>query len=277
MKGDGVSDQAAGSDEILRPSRHLFLSPHYDDIALSIGGTAKLISSAGRSAEIALIFGDHPDTALPLTQFALDLHTEWGLDADQVIAGRRAEEAAASRILGARDRFLPFRDAIYRGENYTSNTQLFGVPADEEAGLPGQIIDSLLLDSNRKSDTRIYAPLAVGFHVDHQQAFRAGQQLAAEGWEVWFYEDLPYAIKTGSRETRLAKIPFPMTVAARVNVYFQWSAKIDAILSYPSQLTTVFDYVDRGHTPAEIDETMREYALAAGGDFLGERFWRINE
>ena len=57
-------------DELTGPERHLFLSPHYDDIALSCGGTAALLARAGRDPEVALIFGDHPDPAAPLTPFA---------------------------------------------------------------------------------------------------------------------------------------------------------------------------------------------------------------
>jgi LmbE family N-acetylglucosaminyl deacetylase len=260
----------------VRPERHLFISPHYDDIALSIGGTAKLISNTGRKPEIALVFGDYPDPAQPLSKFAADLHEEWGFDAASVVASRRAEEAVASEVLGTTDRFLPFRDAIYRGHNYTNNDLLFGLPAIAEADLPVQIVESLQLDPADKAITRIYSPLAVGLHVDHQQAFLAGKLLADHGWDVWFYEDLPYSIWPGARDARLAALGLTgKAPAAVVDVSSAWIDKIHAILAYPSQMVTVFGYVGRGATSVEVDATMREYALAAGSGILAERFWSL--
>src|SRR5918999_4937053 len=84
------------------PSRHLFLSPHYDDVALSCGGLAALLGRNGRAPEVALLFGAEPDPARPLTPFARWQHENWGLDAAGAIAARRAEEACAAAILGTR-------------------------------------------------------------------------------------------------------------------------------------------------------------------------------
>lgn len=270
-----MSEAGISAKQLAAPARHLFLSPHYDDIALSCGGTAATLTRSGRTPEVALIFGDHPHPALPLTSFAEAMHRGWGLDAAQVIAGRRAEEAAAGAILGARAVFLPFRDAIYRGERYVSNDDLFGAPAPEESALPGEIVDALHLDDGEPAATRIYAPLAVGRHVDHQQAFAAGVSLAEAGWEVWFYEDLPYAINPGTTEERVAGAGVPLTVAAIVEVSAVWNEKIAAIMAYRSQLATIFDYVGAGSSRQEIDAVMRAYATAVGGGVPAERFWRV--
>ena len=178
---------------LTEPDTHLFISPHYDDIALSCGGTAALVSGSGNDAVVALLFGDHPDPAQPMTSFAEHMHAEWGMSADQVIAGRRAEEAEASRILGLRDVFLPFRDAIYRGDAYLSDDDLFGSPMATDAEVPEQIGAALEAEQFQRDGTRVYAPLASGFHVDHQLAFLTALLLDRAGWEVWFYEDLPYS------------------------------------------------------------------------------------
>ena len=193
-------------EELTRPDRHIFLSPHYDDIALSCGGTAAVLSAAGRTPEVALIFGDHPDPAQPLTSFAQQLHRQWGMGAAEVISGRRAEERMASVALGTCDRFLPFRDAIYRGERYLSDDDLFGAVKTDEADLADKIIDELRLCADGASNTRIYAPLAIGHHVDHQHAYLAGLELIRRGWEVWFYEDLPYGLKPANVDARREQI-----------------------------------------------------------------------
>jgi LmbE family N-acetylglucosaminyl deacetylase len=217
---------------------------------------------------VALIFGDHPDPAVPLTSFAETMHRGWGLDTAQVIAGRRAEEAAAAAILGTREIFLPFRDAIYRGARYTSDNHLFDTPAADEATLPD-------LAEDERATTRLYAPLAIGRHVDHQQVFLAGVSLARTGWDVWFYEDLPYALRRGAREQRFATADVKLSRRAIVVVTSTWEKKIAAILAYPSQLATVFSYVDSGSSREEIESIMRAYAKEAGGGVEAERFWQV--
>src|SRR5687768_15799908 len=106
---------------LTRPARHLFLSPHYDDIPLSAGATVRLLADRGLAPETLVVFGSEPDRALPLSAFAEAMHAGWGLSANKVIASRQAEEAAAAGVLGAVTRVLPFQDAIYRGDYYLSN------------------------------------------------------------------------------------------------------------------------------------------------------------
>lgn len=270
-----MSEVITSLEEVIRPARHIFVSPHYDDIALSAGGTAALVASNGREPIIELLFGSEPDPSQPLTSFAKDMHQQWGMAAHEVIAGRRREEAAASKVLGTRDDYGPFRDAIYRGSQYTSNELLFGFPGDDDAALPNAIIDWLKLGGVPDSETRIYIPLAIGYHVDHQIAFRAGIELARNGWEVWFYEDLPYALRKGVGEARIAETGEPLSIGATVDVSTVWDKKIAAIMAFPSQLAVIFGYVDSGHSRQEINETMKEYATSAGRGVPAERFWKL--
>jgi LmbE family N-acetylglucosaminyl deacetylase len=264
------------AQEVLtRPDRHIFLSPHYDDIALSCGGTAALLSAEGRTPEVALIFGEHPDPNQPLTVFAKYHHNLWGMSPDEVIAARRAEERMASIALGTCDRFLPFRDAIYRGERYLSDDELFGPVKSDEADLHDAIIAELRLGQNDAPNTRIYAPLAIGNHVDHQHAYLAGLELVRREFDVWFYEDLPYGLKQANVDARLEQISGDgVRPGPAVDVSRHWTRKIDAIMAYPSQLSTVFGkYVDVGTSRAAIDEAMAEYARSAGDGVSVERFW----
>src|SRR5262245_24805663 len=247
--------------------RHLFLSPHYDDIPLSAGGTVKLLANSDLVPEVFVIFGSEPDRAQPLTAFAESLHRAWGLTAAEVIASRQAEELAAAAVLGATSSVLPFRDAIYRDRLYLSDDDLFSTPSPAEQGLPTSITASLPLPDEPDQTTRIYAPLGVGRHVDHQLAFRAATELAAEGWDVWFYEDTPYALKPDALDERLADIAATATLepVALIPVHAVWEEKIDAILRYPSQLETVFrQYVGVGTSREEISTALHEYATRAG-------------
>lgn len=266
-----MSHHRVSSTELTRPSRHIFLSPHYDDIALSSGGTASLLAAAGRKPEIALLFGSEPDLSQSLTPFAEHMHEGWGLSTAEVVRDRRAEEAAASAILGTTDEYLPFHDAIYRRDYYDSQEKLFAATDPREASLPAEIVSALGLSDEAKGDTRIYAPLAVGFHVDHQTTYLAAKQLAGAGWEVWLYEDVPYALLAGSRQRRLDVIGDEVAAGPSVDITDAWSAKLNAIMCFPSQLPTIFDYVGVGPTRDAIDDALRGYA--AEGEILVERFW----
>lgn len=265
------------SQGLMRPSRHLFLSPHYDDVALSAGATVARLADLGRAPETVIVFGSEPDPAEPLSPFARAMHLGWGLSASDVIASRRAEEEAAAAILGARTRVLPFRDAIYRGHRYLSDDDLFGEPAAAEESLPREIVAALELGAPDR-DVRLYAPLAVGRHVDHQLVFRAAAGLAGHGWDVWFYEDIPYALTPRASAARWEEIREVAAPAALVPAQAGWERKLDAILEYPSQLETVFrQYVGVGTSRAEIGAALAKYARQAGEGQLAERFWGLHE
>src|SRR5215208_4717075 len=262
------------------PERHLFLSPHYDDIPLSAGATVRLLADRGLAPQTLVVFGSEPDRNRPLWTVGAAKHERWGLTANEVVASRQAEEAAAAAVLGAQTRVLPFRDAIYRGDYYQSNGDLFGSPATAEASLPAAIAASLDLTDPPYDAIRVYAPLGVGKHVDHQIVQLAAQELAARGWDVWFYEDIPYALKRMALDVRLTEVGAATRLepVARVPAQSTWEQKIDAILRYPSQLETVFrQYVGVGTTREEISEALTAYAVQAGDGVMAERFWRLTD
>jgi LmbE family N-acetylglucosaminyl deacetylase len=275
-----MSSPNDGPPQLARPEQHLFLSPHYDDIPLSAGATVRLLADRGLRLETLVVFGSEPDRDQPLSAFAEAMHEQWGLTANEVIASRQAEETAAAAVLGAQTRVLRFRDAIYRGDYYLSDEDLFGSPATEEASLPAAIAASLGLSGSPDGTTRIYAPLGVGKHVDHQIVHQAGRALASRGWDVWFYEDIPYALKPMALDTRLAEVraTTPLEPVAQIPALSTWDQKIDAILCYPSQLETVFrQYVGVGTTREEISEALSAYAARAGDGTMVERFWGPSE
>lgn len=264
------------SETLGDPATHLFLSPHYDDIALSTGGTAALVTSGGGDGVVALLFGDHPDPDQTMTPFAEYMHDQWGMTASEVIAGRRAEEAVASSILGLRDVYLPFKDAIYRGDNYLDDEELFGAPRGSDRDVPERVVAALLAEGFHPNGTRVYAPLASGFHVDHQLGYQVGTLLHDAGWDVWFWEDLPYSLLPGRVADRIARADECLEVGALVDVSSVWDRKIDAIMAYPSQLKVIFEqYVGAGSSREAIDAVMAAYSKEVGGGRNAERFWRI--
>jgi LmbE family N-acetylglucosaminyl deacetylase len=259
-------------------ARHLFVSPHYDDITLSCGGTVARVAQAGLQSEVTVVFGAEPDPAMPLSPFAQRLHTRWGLTSGRV-ATRRSEEVEAAALLGSNVSFLPFPDAIYRDSYYTSGAALFGEPAIEEDDLPDRLAEALGGNDLPDSATQIYCPMAIGGHVDHRLAFSAGVKLSRVGRSVYFYEDVPYALRPGATEARLSAIKatgLDLQPFVAIDVASTWELKVLAIMAYGSQLPELFgSLVDQSDPRARIEEVMRAYALRVGSGVLGEQFWSL--
>ena len=288
MNSAPTPSPAQGTD-LLLPRFHIVLSPHYDDLALSIGATMATVAAAGREVLDLIVFGTDP-AGIALHGFARHHHEAWGVSASEAIATRRREEAAAVSVLGASSGNLPFHDAIYRGDYYTSDEALFGTPSGAESDLPQAIAlaateaaTALAGPDHRPDDAsvRFYAPLAIGHHVDHQLVFQAGLILSVKGYVVWLYEDLPYAMIGSNRADRLAEIATSGLVVelepvAAIPADPGWRQKLDAVLAYPSQLETVFtNYAGVDASAAAIDKALSAYHQEIGNGQRAERFWRF--
>lgn len=245
----------------------VFLSPHYDDVALSCGGTVAALAEAGEQPLIITCFGGPPPG--PLSDFARDMHELWQVDTDEAIAIRRTEETSAADALGARVHWLEFPDAIYRGSRYTSDDELFGTVHPDEADLPTQIVTALghAFDRLDANPSRLYVPLGIGNHVDHQHIIEAGRKLSELGHEVLAYEDFPYAGDPGvEHQGRTMTGEEPVTYELTPE---QLERRVAAILCYRSQLPVIFRH------QGDPAESTRRYATANGDSRPHERFWPL--
>jgi len=169
----------------------IYLSPHLDDVALSLGGLLWEQAAAGESASIwTICAGDAPPD--PLSPFAESLHERWGTGGDAIVA-RRAEDIESCTILGASYRHLSAPDCIYRrseqtGEYlYTSESSLTGPLHPDEESLVRRL--SQTLKAALTPEVSLVCPLGLGNHVDHQLARAAAERLNIP---LWYYADYPY-------------------------------------------------------------------------------------
>jgi LmbE family N-acetylglucosaminyl deacetylase len=228
---------------------HAYVEPHFDDVALSCGGLVKLQSGRAERVLVVTLFAGNPGAAAAVTEFAAGQHSRWGGHADP-IAERQAEQRAALALLGADWRPLDHLDAIYRGDQYLSDEELFGPVKDGDARLVEQIAAQL-----RDVDAAAwYAPLGVGNHVDHQLGLTAAR---AAGLAPRMYEDFPYVARQ-SAEPVAARLG--ARVESEVDVRAVLDAKVAAIACYRSQLPTLFGDAER----------MAEMVRARPA----ERYWR---
>jgi LmbE family N-acetylglucosaminyl deacetylase len=244
----------------------LFLSPHFDDVALSCGGVVALAARSG-SAQVVTVFAGQPSGEL--NAFARFQHARWGADADAVDY-RRAEDVAAMRALGATATWLEFRDAIYRGDLYLSDDDLFGSVKADDADTASSVKASLvaLLDALRPA--AVYTPVGIGGHVDHRLTRDAALACERGDCALYLYEDFPYAAAEGAVERWVAELPMSVTVTL-LDVTDVMNAKIRSIAAYASQLPTIFRHY------GEWESVTRDYASHIAGQKgrYTERLWRV--
>ncbi len=196
-------------EDITISHRHIFLSPHFDDVVYSCGGTLGVQVSVGLRPLVITIFGGAPEQGTTLSPFATDNHRKMGLsqDVNAVIKTRRQEDAAALELLGVDYLWLDYPEAMYRGNPayYTNDTQLMGGEGEPgDRGIDEELAELLVALRKNLPDAVWYAPLGIGRHVDHQIVCSAAYRLTQLGAKVNLYEDFPYVSRqAGSLVERL--------------------------------------------------------------------------
>jgi LmbE family N-acetylglucosaminyl deacetylase len=221
-----------------------------------------------------------------------DLPTQGAVLTDEIVevaaagdamARRRVEDERYAYFAEASIVFLDLPDAVFRG--YEDDSQLLGAPrADDEAPF-----ELLRQEIARLEPQKVYLPLGVGDHVDHQLCRETGLRLLSESrrWvmpgpeyagTVVFYEDFPYAWWSGFTgladlgPDALAAMPGDVSLfPTYADVTDQIERKITGIAMYESQIERLFD------GPKAMAGAVRGYArsLADVGDVDGfaERYW----
>jgi LmbE family N-acetylglucosaminyl deacetylase len=214
--------------------RHLFLSPHFDDVVGSCGGSVWRLASGGQSVRILTIFGGRE--LLPFSKVAQQLHRKWSVE--QPVEQRRLEDESACHTLGCQSAFLEFSDAIYRqsadGRHlYPSFGALWGPIKIQDSGLIQRITAEVR--KHMDSGTLIYCPLAIGKHVDHVITRDCGRALQVHGSTVIFYKDFYYDGKWREEIERFLLRDFEVTLTPQ-----EFDKKITAFSAYVSQISCLF-------------------------------------
>jgi len=248
----------------------LYLSPHFDDAVLSCGGLVAAQVEGGVPVAIATVFAGGPAKEEELTAFARWQHERWG-DVEKAHQHRQEEDQAAVASLGARHLWWPFRDAIYRGQQYISDEALTGSVKPGDAALPGLMMRSVMEVVSAKPAT-VCLPLSAGRHVDHQLVASLARPMIALGVRIAFYEDFPYAACPGTVEEAIDRLDLPLMPEV-IDVSRHLEAKIAAIARYASQIPVIFRH--EGGTPEAMAQAVRRYAEAVAGepDRYAERLW----
>jgi LmbE family N-acetylglucosaminyl deacetylase len=204
--------------------------------------------------------------------------------AGELMARRRLEDERFAAFAEVSVVWLDLPDAVFRG--YEGDDELLGRPRRDDPAP----VELLRREINRLEPQRVYLPLGIGGHVDHQLARDAGLALLAEGrrWvmpgpdytgQIVLYEDFPYAwwedfgriedLPAGTLDALPAGISLTAEFA---DISDQVERKIRSIAIYESQIERLFD------SPKAMAAAVRAYAARTadigrvpGG--VAERYW----
>jgi LmbE family N-acetylglucosaminyl deacetylase len=253
--------QLTSFNDITTTSRHIFLSPHFDDAVYSCGGTLAVQVSNALHPLVITIFGGLPPQGLELSPFAFQIQKEMGAgnkDAASLVEMRRQEDAKALDYLHADYLWLDYQDAIYRGNPayYTGDHALIrGEVHPLDMWIDKQLSQDLLALHQRLPDAVWYAPLGVGRHVDHQIVTSVADRLVQQGAKVRFYEDFPYVLQEHALEERLDELSGGLE-ALYVEMSEMLPQRVEAAYLYASQVNLNFG------NKAKIQQSMTDYTYS---------------
>jgi LmbE family N-acetylglucosaminyl deacetylase len=203
--------------------------------------------------------------------------------AGEVMAQRRLEDERFAAFAEASIVFLDLPDAVFRG--YASDDELLNAPRADDAAP----YDILRREIVRLEPQKLYLPLGIGNHVDHQLCRDVGVRLLAEGrrWVmpgpdyagiVTFYEDFPYAWWNGYQHitdlppTAFAELPPGVGLMPEyADIGDQLERKITGINVYASQIDRLFDGTQ--DMARQVRAFARKVALLNGSGSVAERYW----
>jgi LmbE family N-acetylglucosaminyl deacetylase len=203
--------------------------------------------------------------------------------AGELTAKRRVEDERFAYFAEASIVFLDLPDAVFRG--YESDDELLAAPRSDDTAP----YDALRAEITRLEPQKVYLPLGVGGHVDHQLCHSVGIGLLNESrrWVmpgpeyagiVTFYEDFPYALwgdfKRLDQVSTNGELTIPADVALApeyADVTDQLERKITGIGIYESQLDRLFGGKKR------MADAVRAWGRQVGAlgkvDGFAERYW----
>ena len=224
------------------------------------------------------VIDDLPTQGAVMTEEVVD-----AAQAGDLMARRRLEDERFAYFAEASIVFLDLPDAVFRG--YDGDEQLLGTPRPDDTAP----FDILRQEIARLEPQKVYLPLGVGGHVDHQLCRDVGIALLNESrrWvmpgpeyagKVVFYEDFPYAWWSSFNRLEdlgagvVDSLPSAISIfPTYADIGDQIERKITGIGIYQSQIERLFD------STRDMADAVRAYGkttgVTGGVDGPAERYW----
>lgn len=210
-------------------SRLLALSPHLDDAVFSAGGALARRVRDGWRVVVATLFTGN--VAAP-HGFALACQLDKGLSAEvDYMALRREEDRRACAMLGVEPAHVPLLEAPHRG--YDTAAALFRPPHPTDPAADG-LRDAIRALLAEHAPDEVWAPRALGGHVDHVLVHRTIREAASSERLTW-WTDWPYAERPAPADPEAASLAGAEWIETALDDGLR-ARKADACAAYSSQL-----------------------------------------
>lgn len=182
--------EAAFFNQLSGFDKFLVFSPHLDDAILSMGGLLESLTKSGKDIKVVSVFTTGSNNESVLTKRLLTQAN--AKNQFQYFLTRQLEDKKALGMLkGITIEHLGFTDAGWReGEDkkLLYPRSVLGKIADRD--LVTRAVEKKLLSYTGNSNTAVFAPIAIGNHVDHQIVRNIAAKLFPK---VYYYCDFPYS------------------------------------------------------------------------------------
>lgn len=229
------------------PRKVTIISPHFDDVPLSLGESIRSGALRGLDIRVRIVFGR--------TNWTTWMHPT-ASRAAAVSLWRRAEETAASTVFGYRWSAAGWEEVVLRTGEMDSSAFIDPDGNLDDDPILDQLVEWLGAVSNadnagegsgsfrRRSGPpeMILVPAGMGGHRDHRLITRAATLVMDEAKpQIGFYEDRPYSsyLTQAQRDEHMAGI-CPGLVSARISGPIRRSTQLLARACYPSQMSSYF-------------------------------------
>jgi LmbE family N-acetylglucosaminyl deacetylase len=179
---------------------HVYVSPHFDDVAASCGGKILEQKDRGESVLVVTVF---TGTA-PRDPASVSNPLKPALDYPR----RRREDDTAMQRMGVDHLWLEHPEVLFRTRKSWARYQPHYRVTPTHNRLCDRLRRELQEICGRTECADLMLPLGVGQHMDHQISFQAGAALLHGGnrpYRIAFYEEIPYAMFGFLLDYRLKK------------------------------------------------------------------------
>jgi hypothetical protein len=244
--------------QALAAASRIYLSPHYDDIAFSLG----LVTRTLHGGTLVNLF----TRSRNLPNAAIAGEKAWSID--EISRMRDTEDAAFAASAGLARVNLGCEEPPVRGRH---PKDLSGLDEDK-AQVRAPLRDTLMAFAAAQPAPRaLFCPAAIGGHVNHLATMLTVAEMLGElrsHYQVYFYEDLPYASSFWRRQQGLARLSRTAGIGLTARHYLRLDDRA------AEKLELVNSYVSQQRHPAR----MKRYTPAAPRPLARhEAFWETRQ
>lgn len=228
----------------------IFFSPHFDDVVLSCG--AKIAALKDKEQILVVTVFTSAGEGKTSKHGRKYLQSLGFNNGEEYFFTRKREDKKAAKILNFEPYWLGFPEVFFRFKKrlffpiffYSNKKSLFGEIVNEDRESLSQVKRKIERMINSYPKSKVYFPLGIGNHVDHQILNQIGKEIAQSNEfnskKVFFYEDFPYNLGINRKKIEKSLLQRGLRIKKfRLKEKFI-RLKSQAIMAYSSQIKPLF-------------------------------------